>query len=253
MSAGGALWAYAVVPERTRLAEPLRGLADAPVQLLGDGSHALLVSVLASDAMASAEDPQVLAAHAERHHEVVRSMLDSAPAVLPFRLGTVLRDRAAVRAYLEGRRESLQRALRHLEDRREWSVLVDASGDGPRGETSGSPPPCEGLGAGAAYLAQRRHQLTTAEMQRRERAALLHDVGLALRERVVDVAVGHERDDAVAFAEHYLVERAREPEFFETVDACGDALLERGLTLRLTGPWPAYSFARISMVEQAHD
>jgi hypothetical protein len=253
-----AIYAYAVVPGRTRLGTTVAGLADAPVELLGDGPHALLVSRVLLDELSivqdSSSDPLALADHAQRHDAVVRGAMDTVSAVVPFRMGTVLRDQAAARAYLADRREGLHQALQHVTMREEWSISIDQCPDDPAGnDESTSSERNEGVGAGAAYLARRRHQLATARSRRDERAQLLHDVADALRATSVDVAPAHKRRSSVVFAESYLVARDCAGEFFDAVDDCGDTMRAHSLALRLTGPWPPYSFVGSFLTEQAHD
>ncbi len=43
----------------------------------------------------------------------------------------------------------------------------------------------------------------------------------------------------------YLVDRDREAEFHQTLADLGGILAAEGLALKLTGPWPPYSFAAV--------
>lgn len=235
--------------------ERLVGLADVEVRLLGHRSLAMVVSDIDGESLEIAQDASdtgQLAALAQRHDAVVRAAMEASDAILPLRLGTVLRDASAGRGYLASEYESLECALRHVAHRREWGIQVTTCRDetATREQASAAPP---GLGVGASYLARRRHEMTTIEAQRRRRAQILQGVSEALRANSVDVAPGQRRTTDTALAASYLVERELEAQFLETVDACGDTLASHGASLRATGPWPPYSFVRVLVTEEAHD
>jgi hypothetical protein len=168
----------------------------------------------------------------------VRTAGAAAGAVLPFRLGTVLVDRDAARRYLEERSDAIYLAMQQVAACQEWGVTVHhrasevrAHADPIGGHDPGRP--------GTAYLARRRQELARAEAHRQA----MSDAEGELRARAIDVAAGRTQQPDVVLDASYLVRRDGEPAFFEAVDRCGDLLLEQGLQLQLSGPWPPYSFA----------
>jgi hypothetical protein len=252
---GRGLYAYGVVPAHATIGQ-LVGLGDAEVGSCGHDSLALVVSVIEGDVLVRAQDssdPEAFAALARCHDAVVRAAQAVTDAILPLRLGTVLRDESAARRYLASRQRGLRRGLRHVEHRQEWGIEVAARRDATVVDLARPTPALEGLGAGAAYLARRRLEIGTLEAQRRERAQLLHDVEQALQARSVEVASGQRRTSAIVLAASYLVDRDHEAQFLEVVDTCGDRLSGHGLRLRATGPWPPYSFVRVLGTQEVHD
>jgi len=235
------LYLYAVVPHDTRLGE-LRGIAGEPVEILRHARLGLVAGEVAVERLAGLDDessdPARLGALARCHDEVVRSAGAAAGAVLPFRLGTVVVDRDAARRYLEDRSDAIAPAMQQVAACHEWGVTVHDRGREARahadpigGHDPGRP--------GTAYLARRRHALARAEAHRQ---AMFHAEG-ELRARAIDVAAGRTRQPGAVLDASYLVRCDGEPAFFEAVDRCGDLLLEQGLQLQLSGPWPPYSFA----------
>jgi hypothetical protein len=237
------LYLYASVPHDAQLGA-VRGIAGEPVEIMRHARLGLVLGEVAVDRLAGlddpAADPGALGALARRHDEVVRTAWAAAGAVLPFRLGTVLVDRDAARRYLDERAGELGPALQQVAACREWGVTVHeratelAAHADPIAAPDGRP--------GTAYLARRRQELVRAEAHRHARSHALSQLEGELREAAIDVAAGRHRTPDVVLDNSYLVPRDAEPAFFDAVDRCGDLLLEHGLQLELSGPWPPYSF-----------
>ncbi|MGN6105154.1 MAG: GvpL/GvpF family gas vesicle protein [Kofleriaceae bacterium] len=238
-----ALYLYAVVPSGARL-DGIRGVSDEPVEVvwhaqLGVAVGDALVEALAAVTAESA-DAAALGELARRHDVVVRAAMATTRGVLPFRLGTALRDRDDVRRYLSERADALHAGLRHVAECQEWGVTVRDDG-GVEGASAAPADP--GPITGTAFLARRRQEVAAANQRRRARHYASSDVAAELRMRSVDAVAGRQRSDEIVLDESYLVRRDAEPAFVDAVDRCGDRLLEQGLFLQLTGPWPPYSFA----------
>jgi hypothetical protein len=237
------LYLYAVVPPDARLGE-VRGIAGEPVEILRHARLGLVAGEVAVEQLAGLDDessdPARLGALARCHDEVVRAAGAAAGAVLPFRLGTVVVDRDAARRYLEERSAAITPAMQQVAACHEWGVTVHhrasevpAHADPIGGHDPGRP--------GTAYLARRRQELARVEAHRQAMSRVEGE----LRATAIDVAAGRTRQPqpGVVLDASYLVRRDGEPAFFEAVDRCGDLLLEQGLQLQLSGPWPPYSFA----------
>jgi len=135
------------------------------------------------------------------HNDLLTSALADG-VVVPFRFGTTFADQAALEAWVERHRASLEVELERLRGKSEWNVETVAP-ERPTGER---------------YL---EHALATA---------VLPDV----RTRLAEVAAERSGDA-------YLVANDLQP-------ALADAIAEleaAGHDLRVTGPWPPYSFARL--------
>lgn len=238
------LYLYAVVPPAVQLGD-VRGIAGEPVEIVLHARLGLVASEVVVAMLAGLDDgsssPAMLCALARCHDEVVRSALAAAGTVLPFRLGTVLVDRGAARRYLEDHAEQLYPAMQQVAACHEWGVTVHEHATEIRAPAD--PVPSRDPGRpGTTYLARRRQEVARAEARRHAQWQAKSYVGGELRARAVDVAAGRYRTQDVVLDHSYLVRHDAEPEFLATVDRCGDLLLEQGLRLQLSGPWPPYSF-----------
>jgi hypothetical protein len=187
------------------------------------------------------------------HEAVLERLLETVPAVVPFRFGSACADEADVVALLEARESELTDALARLAGRVELGVkayvdpvrLADVVCDGDerlaalRAEIATASP-------GTAHLRRKQLERHVAEAAARERLQL----GTALHQRLSTTAVaactnplpdaGEGLQPVVNGA--YLVEREDEAPFRrEAADAAAEHAAF-GLRIDVTGPWPAYNF-----------
>jgi hypothetical protein len=233
-----ALYLYAAVPGGTAL-DALRGVGDEPVEVLAADGLGLAASDVATADLAAVTaeeaDPRLVGALAQRHDSVVRAVAASAGATLPFRLGTVVTDRAAAYRFLASRAAALRSGLEHVAGCDEWGVTVRDDG-APPAETG----PQTGE-SGTAYLMRRRQHFQRLEDRHRTGLDLVAELERALDETAVDSAPGR-RPNGLLFDRAYLVRRDEQPRFVAALDRCGDRLAAHSFALRVTGPWPPYSF-----------
>ncbi|QRP49679.1 GvpL/GvpF family gas vesicle protein [Amycolatopsis sp. FDAARGOS 1241] len=248
---GTAVWLYAV----TRSAEfagldMLPGVAAEPPRVIEAGGLAAFVgdvplTSFGEEALRrNLEDLDWLAAVARAHDAVIANLVDRAP-VVPIRLATVYHDDESVRAVLEQRAEDFERTLRHVSGRIEWGVKAFLDTE-PEPAPAASP----GKGAGVAYLARRRSALAAREERQQRAAEEVHRLHAALSELAVDACTHPPQSRALAGEDGpmvlngaYLVDTGQSGRFAEAVDSCGR---ESGvLSVRLTGPWPPYSFSSL--------
>ena len=258
-----ATWVYAISRnvDQAGLAG-LQGIGGAQIRVLNDGPLTAVVESVDPDAFSAENlqdrlsDPAELEAMARRHHDVVVAVDALGPA-LPLRLATVYVSDDRVRSLLSQRRDEFCQTLAWLARRTECGIKVWADPDTLSRDRTTPQPSCpspDGGSAqpktadqsGAAYLSRRRAELAArAEGHRLAgrcgeeiHAALgplavasrlhpLHDTGAAAGLQVLNAA--------------YLVEPANLSEFAESARAL--AAQAGALTVAVTGPWPAYSFA----------
>jgi hypothetical protein len=177
------------------------------------------------------------------HEAVVEHFIDAA-AVLPMKLFTIFANDARAIAHLGGERSRLAAAARRVGRHDEWGlrvVLAPARTErGVRGPRRTS---------GMAYLTQkkvRREASLELVGQARQRAASLYrrlarHARLARRRPELESSgqAGSLLLDAA-----FLVPRGRAARFRALTAREARTLAPLGLTLTLTGPWPAYSFVQ---------
>ncbi|MEV6431644.1 GvpL/GvpF family gas vesicle protein [Nocardia sp. NPDC051463] len=259
MTGGLGVWLYAVTSSRDGVAElsELTGVAGEPVRTVVSDD---LTAVVGSVPLAvfgeqplhkHLEDLDWLEATARAHDAVVSALVRRGSTV-PLRLATVFRDDNRVRELLDERRADFDTALALVSGRTEWGVkaygdraaLTTAVAEA-RAANQGS-----ATGAGAAYLARRRAQLSAQETVERDAAERAEEIHTRLvrhaaagrRQALTDPAVSGRRDWMVLNGT-YLVDDDRTDDFTAAITALGAEF--RGVRLELTGPWPPYSFAGV--------
>ncbi|TCT02270.1 GvpL/GvpF family gas vesicle protein [Aquabacter spiritensis] len=221
----------------------------APVRLLPFGDLAAAVSPVSAvdfgpEALpARLQDVDWTGQRVLAHQRVVDSLVDVA-TVLPMKFCTLFSGAAALRAALADNRAALEATVVRLRGAREWGVKL--FWEAPPAE----PAPVErGPGAGAAFFQRKRDaQRLRAEAE----AALAHGVAeshrrLAARARAavanpVQPAAVHRRRGEMALNGAYLVPRADEAAWRESLAELERTYAGAGIRYELTGPWGPYNF-----------
>jgi hypothetical protein len=232
----------------------LRGIGGAPVRPVECGGLVMLVSEVDLEDFGeeglrrNLEDLAWLESVALAHDEVARFAAGRA-ATAPLRLATVFLSEDSVRAQLAEWHGEAERALDRIEGRTEWSVKAYAdpsARQAPEATDAGAP----GVGAGKAYLLQRR-----AATQRREQAAQ-EDAGIAegLHAELEGLATLSRRlppqdkrlsgyDGVMILNGTYLLDDAQVEAFQEVAAQLGRR--HAHVRVEVGGPWPPYSFASL--------
>lgn len=246
-------WVYAVARELDAdLLDGLTGVAGEPVRAVGDRGLSAVVGTVplahfGEEALRrNLEDLDWLAGVARVHDAVVTAVSRTVPAV-PFRMTTVYFDDDRVAELLRDGASGFAETLDRVAGRAEWGVraLLDLS---RMREPEPAAPAASG--AGAAYLRRKRAERDTG--QRIEQFAIDHADELHAAFTAFAVDARRNRPHAPGLADPnlpmilngaYLVEDAAAAAFAEAVSA-QDRRTEE-IELRLSGPWPAYSFTAI--------
>jgi hypothetical protein len=243
------LYLYAVVGFDTSaspaLAGDILGVDDTAVATIEQDGLGAVVSEVDLEQLAAVVDgaePDLLTGLAQRHHAVVLAAMDAVDRVLPLRLGTVLTGPDAARQFLDRRAGELSDGLREVDACREWGITIGQTDDAIPTAAAAEGGAGSDVGVGTAYLRRRREQIDEAQRRRAAQADVAAAVADAVRATAVRAAPGPRSAGGVLLDESYLVRRGSEDRFLTVVDDCGSQLRERGLRLRLTGPWPPYSF-----------
>jgi hypothetical protein len=258
VSEGLGVWLYAVTSSRGGSEDlgELTGVAGEPVRMVVSDDLAALVGSVPLEVFGEEplrgqlEDLDWLEGTARAHDAVVSASVRRGPTV-PLRLATVFLDEDRVRDLLDERRADFAAALALVSGRTEWGVkaygdraaLTAAVAEARASEGSGK-------GAGAAYLARRRAQLSAQETVERDAAQRAEEIHTRLvrhaaagrRQALTDPTLSGRRDWMVLNGT-YLVDDEHTDDFAATVAALGDEF--PGIRLELTGPWPPYSFAGV--------
>jgi hypothetical protein len=247
------LYVYAVLPGGGgAVPEVAAILAGSQLGSLAEAGLAALVSLVprylfeAHHPLSRAADPGWLAACTEAHHRVVALAARAVPC-LPLGFGTVFASEASLRVWLATEAAALRKTLEAVADRQEWGMSLvedpaahdawlEAHEPGLRSlvQSARSAPP------GTGSLLERRLARTreVARLQHKQAASLL----LAERLEAEGLEIRRETGEP-GFAWSLLGDR--DTRMAARLEAVGSAVLVgSGLSLRITGPWPPYAFAR---------
>lgn len=234
---------YCVGSARLRLPrDGLRGAGGSPVRLVVDRAGELAAAV-SSPALTSR---QGTIDDALAHARLVEA-LHGEGAVVPLRFGCVLAGDDAVAELLCARRDELGAALRAVEGCVEMGVRVLAADRDEVGPRAGAPATTTaGIGAGLAYLHQRRACYAEADQVRQQAALVSERVRAALAGQCVGsrlepagrVTIGLDGRH-VSAAAYFLVRRQSLESFRDAFRAFSRA---EPTPLLLSGPWPPYNF-----------
>jgi Gas vesicle synthesis protein GvpL/GvpF len=232
--------------------EPLRqfppGIADTTVWVYGVDSLAAIVSLLpvegfgVADWERNATNVGWLERVARQHHGVLEYAAATA-AVVPLRLPSLYGNLDSLSMTLHAASDLLERDLRRIRGKLEWAVKVYRSPD----EKSSAATTASA--SGRDYLLAKSRDLSarsTAQEQLREVVSEIHDAlgqvsAEDVRNRPQDAVLSGRREPMLLNAA-YLVSRADQARFLELVGVLADDYLARGLSVEVSGPWPAYNF-----------
>ena len=212
-------------------------VADAPLPQYGEAGLARVV-----------RDLDAVSRCAVAHSAIIAHCARRTP-VLPLRVLTLFSSDERALARIRGRRAAIARRLDRLAGRAEWGVQARlAPGGGPRARRAQATARRETarLGPGTRFLELRRRQRETA----RDLASGAKAAAAALYRtlaRHADAArqrppVSMDGRPALLLDAAFLVPAASATQFRQAVRAQTARAAERGLQIRLTGPWPPYSF-----------
>jgi hypothetical protein len=212
-------------------------VADAPSSRYGEAQLERVVRDL--DAMSRcALAHAAVVAHCARRHPV-----------LPLRLLTLFSSDDRAVAQVARRRAAIARRLHTVAGRAEWGVQVRLDSEGgpaARRARAAARRATAGLGPGARFLERRRHERETTRGVASGARALAASVYRALARHAHAARqrppVSVDGRPALLLDAAFLVPATRAARFRQAVRAQATRAADRGLHVRLTGPWPPYSF-----------
>jgi hypothetical protein len=248
---GTAWYAYAVIPAGLALPDAAAILPDAPLEALRCGGVAVLASPVprglfdAADPANRSGDPDWVAARAQAHHAVVAAT----EPCLPFAFGTLFTAPAPILDWLAPRQAALAAALAAIAGQAEWTVTLVEDQAAHGAWAAAHDPAVTALAArvaalpeGAAFLLGRRLAQAVPAARDAHRQAVLARLDAVL------AASGQARlPEARPGARTLLAGPTAIAALRPGLEALADDLAGTGLGLDLSGPWPAYAYARLAL------
>lgn len=240
-------YVYGVVRSEAPAPAGVKGIAEAPVELLADGELAAVAS-RAPDERLEAGREELLT-----HSRVLEAVLEKA-TVLPMRFGVVMPDERTVRdRLLAAHHDELRAQLREMDGKVEISIkgLYDEQAIirevvAENREVTELRKAIQGKPADATYYERiRLGELVAAAFtaKREEDSAAVVE---ALRPRAVAVDLAEPAHERMAVNASFLVLRAQLEEFDRAVDELGASQAGR-IRFKYTGPLPPHSFVELGI------
>lgn len=208
------------------------------------GNLAAICSPIIDDVTSLFADPDRVAALAVQHNETLCEWT-ARTDVLPLRIGTLCGDESGVAELLAREEERFTLGLAHVRDAVELGVRVtlDEAAQGKPAEAETKP-----AVSGRDFLKKRAEAVTAKRNGAGQADALINDLVAKLHATARDMrqlptpANADKTAPKRVFNGAFLVARDQVDAFHQLADEMGGALDEKGLTLALNGPWPAYNF-----------
>jgi Gas vesicle synthesis protein GvpL/GvpF len=240
--------AYGVIAADEPLTQFPPGIADTTVWVYGVDSLATIVSLLpvegfgVADWERNATNVGWLERVARQHHAVLQYATMTA-AVVPLRLPSVYGSLESLADTVRAATDRLERDLRRIGGKVEWAVKVYRTREEQSSAVSNA------ATSGRDYLVGRSRDLSarsSAREQLREQVREIHDaLGQVSAEYVRNQpqdAVLSGRREQMLLNGAYLVSRAEEARFLELAGEIANDSSTSGLSVEVSGPWPAYNF-----------
>jgi hypothetical protein len=227
------VYAYCLVEDLDTLDASVRGIEGAAVRLLKIDDFGVLVSDGEPNSFPLTQESAIAPA------KVVGSVLDKT-TLLPFRFGTVISEQQ-LRHYVTTYKPALEKSFAHVRG----CVEMDLKIIWQIAKTE-QPPEKEEQGPGTAFLEKKRRELLGDERQVALKAELSNllreDLGSLTRDEHIELRPSK---TGVLAAVFHLVETADVQKYQEKVQEIRNNRPD--LKIRLSGPWPPYSFANIEL------
>ena len=229
------LYAYCLVEEVDTLDLQVRGIEGAAVRLLQIDEFRVVVSDGQSDAFPLTRESAIA------HDTVVRSIFNQT-TLLPFRFGSVVSEQQ-LRHYVATYKPALKKSLAHVRGCVQMDLRIIWRRSNPDIDQR---PEKEEQRPGTAFLEKKRRELLGDEQQsaqKTELSSLLHGrLGDLIGDEHIELRPS---STAVLATVFHLVESANMQKYQEIVQEICNNRPELGI--RLSGPWPPYSFVNIGL------
>ena len=232
------LYAYCMVEALDTLDPTIRGIEGAAVRLLKIDEFGVLVSD--GDAFPLTKESAIA------HHTVVHSILDQTTS-LPFRFGSVISEQQ-LRHYVATYKPALKKSFAHVRGCIQMDLKIIWQHSTP---DTNQPLENEKQGPGTAFLEKKRRELLGDERQAGKTAELSNllreQLGSLIRDEQIELRPSK---TVVLAAVFHLIENADVEKYKEKVQEIRNNRPD--LKIRLSGPWPPYSFANIELEFKSH-
>lgn len=205
------------------------------------------------EAEARLQDLAWIGPRACRHEAVIEEVMLHSP-IFPVPFGTIFSSSETLRAFLRQRHDRIASFLDQVADREEWAVKGLLEGGEARqrfiaGMLDQALPDRQALAPGRRYVEEKRLKKELEKSWQGRLASVARELASDLSRHVsafcrreIAARPTSPGEAAMLFNWALLVSREQLPEFRASLDRNNLRLEDMGLRLRVSGPWPPYSF-----------
>ncbi len=203
-------------------------------------------------------DPEWMAERVAAHHAVNVAATAAGPC-LPLAFGVLFSQPEGLVTWLDTRGAALRAALKQVAGQSEWALSLQQDAARTAAWLEQTDPTLQalaasaaGAGEGTAFLMTKRRDKARAVAAR----AAIESQSAVIVDRLTSCGFRMLPDSPAAGMPAWTIitqtrSRVRSKPLADVVAALGADLAPTGLSLRLTGPWPNYAFARTALAEEA--
>ncbi|WP_430790266.1 GvpL/GvpF family gas vesicle protein [Virgibacillus flavescens] len=265
---GNLFYLYGIIPKKETETTPLpqlAGIDEKPIYTLSIGSvEAVVCDIRESEfneqaleeKMTNAEWLQVKAFH---HHEMLMTLHESY-TVIPMKFCTIYESNASLREKLESFTDSMAASLDFLSDKEEWNLKIYCDNTMLRTSIEEhsltideKKKEIESLSPGRQFLEKKKLDKIIDQEADKEKeyfSAGLHDelkassIKNEVKKNWNKDVTG--RSEEMCWNSVYLIQESDTEGFLAKLKALKEKYEASGWQLELTGPWPAYHFAKLA-------
>ncbi len=207
-----------------------------------------------SDPASRTADPDWMAARVEAHHAVIAAAAAAGPC-LPLAFGALFSSLDLLRDWIGPRTDALCSGLNHVAGHAEWVLLLQEDGAAHVAWLDRHDPDLRRMaetvaaaGEGTAYLLLRRLDKARGAARTRHLDAIAATVGKWIGDAGFQIHADRARAGLPAWSS--LIPDDATQALSDRAALLAADLAHAGLSLQLSGPWPAYAFARGALSEE---
>lgn len=258
-----AWYVYAVIPAGGTAPELPGLLEETTVDAIDFGPLGVLATLVPRASFDSEHpanrtaDPDWMAARATSHHAVT-SAAASHQACLPLGFGTLFSSLDRIAAWLQARESALLAGLAMVDGQAEWGLAIREDAAAHDSWLDRHDPDlqllarqAENAGIGTAFLLAKRIDKARVMARTAHLATVQAHIGDLLARTSWPTLPERRRDGAASWSILAPPNTAESLQVRVWLMAAAEELAPRGLSIELTGPWPAYAFAKAALREEA--
>lgn len=204
-------------------------------------------------------DPVWIKENARRHHEVIGKIQEDR-IIIPIRFGTIFKRKSNLKYILEEYYPRIKNLLFNLEGKEEWGVRANFKSKvleefvSKKHKLTNSHPQTS-----LDWYQQRKKQLLLNRYVEKELEIQAKEIFKKLKKYsekysfMDNLPDFSDKDIHPLFNLAFLVKEDKSPQLVKEVEDLNKNLLDRGITLDLTGPWPPYNFVNFFENNKDHE